>query len=110
MEQTKQKIAGLNNRLKRYRKRTLRFKQNRQFSNNQKAFYRNLEEQKLPEKIPTKSQMETFWNGIWKNKVTHDEESYWLNKEIERCQETAEMLKVNIKEENIKDTLNTSKN
>ncbi|XP_045474925.1 uncharacterized protein LOC123680854 [Harmonia axyridis] len=74
LEMLKQKIAALGNRIRRYHKRTLRYRQNNLFANNQREFYRGLEKEKAEKTdSPTPDVMGEYWSKVWSQSTSHNE-------------------------------------
>ncbi|XP_044745138.1 uncharacterized protein LOC123307002 [Coccinella septempunctata] len=111
LEMLKQKIAALGNRIRRYHKRTLRFRQNNLFSNNQKEFYRGLEMEKAGRTDPpTSGEMAEYWSKVWSRSTSHNENAAWIKAEEEQQSDLQEMDAVHITEENICVTVKRMKN
>ncbi|KAL0839729.1 hypothetical protein ABMA28_016372 [Loxostege sticticalis] len=83
LDTLKQKLSATASRLKRYLTCTKRKSQNKLFINNEKLFYRNLEQPKSthdtrsPE-TPTSQSLYEFWAAIWENPVSHSSDTEWL--------------------------------
>lgn len=79
IEKQKQMIAATAQRLRRYRKRSNQYHQNKLFETNPKQFYHQLKGNKIEiDKPPTKEQLEEFWGGIMENEEEHDKNATWL--------------------------------
>lgn len=88
----KQKLAALNKRLRRYRDTTLRKTQNKQFTNNEKQFYNNLNKTNSKGNgAPTKDDIEKYWTKLWSEKVNHNKETQWIEREEEANQSITRM-------------------
>ncbi|XP_045471751.1 uncharacterized protein LOC123678658 [Harmonia axyridis] len=108
----KQKIAALGNRLKRYNKRTQRYRQNNLFTGNQKEFYRSLEEDQgnLDTTPPKPEDMRKFWSNIWSKGKDHNTEATWIKTEMEELRELEEMAPMQVTEEDVRATIGRMKN
>ncbi|XP_044766184.1 uncharacterized protein LOC123322306 [Coccinella septempunctata] len=111
LEMLKQKIAALGNRIRRYHKRTLRYRQNNLFSNNQREFYRGLVKEKAEKTdSPTPEEMAEYWSKVWSQSTSHNENAVWIKTEEEEQRDPREMDAVNITEEHIRITVKRMKN
>ncbi|XP_044751744.1 uncharacterized protein LOC123311738 [Coccinella septempunctata] len=111
-EGLKQRIAALGNRLRRYNKRTQRYRDNNLFANNQRQFFRKLDEDKNVQttKTPSPTDMHKYWSNIWSNKGTHNTEATWIEQEKKKHANLQEMSTMNIEEEDVKNTIERMKN
>ncbi|XP_044762004.1 uncharacterized protein LOC123319205 [Coccinella septempunctata] len=111
-EGLKQRIAALGNRLRRYNKRTQRYRDNNLFANNQRQFFRKLDEDKNVQttKTPSPTDMHKYWSKIWSNKGTHNTEATWIEQEKKKHANLQEMSTMNIEEEDVKNTIKRMKN
>ncbi|CAB3232935.1 unnamed protein product [Arctia plantaginis] len=97
LDTLKQKLALKVHRLKRYKKAQLRKNDNMLFTLNEKSFYRNLSKPQTattrPENIdiPTQTQLETFWSGIWEEPVQHNDKADWITEEENKWNSIEEM-------------------
>lgn len=91
----KQTINKLNSRLQRYETSFKRRNQNAQFKNNEKLFYRNLNnndvDQTVDHPMPTREDLQTFWGGIWSEPAEHNKAAEWIQQEREKFAEKQEM-------------------
>lgn len=110
LEELKQKLAVWKNRLKRYKKRANRFKANQLFNQNQKQFYRELDKEIVPDKVPNENEMHEFWANIWQNEATHDSTAYWIEEEKQNNKHIREMPETYISEQDVTYTVSTLKN
>lgn len=79
VEQLKQRIAATSQRLRRYKKRTAQFRQNRNFKTNAKGFYRNIKEEKTEAgAIPSRENIDAYWRNIYETPVRHNEDAAWI--------------------------------
>ncbi|KAK9693254.1 hypothetical protein QE152_g34335 [Popillia japonica] len=104
----KQRLAVNANRLRRYKVSHKRKTQNRQFSNNQKAFYRNLnpsttnaEETQATEVLQVKDAMD-FWRSIWTKEEQHNENAKWIRQEKDRVEKVQYMTDNEISIDDVK--------
>lgn len=111
-ETLKHKIAALGNRLRRYHKRTQRFKDNNLFSNNQRQFFRKLEEGKDEKTTnpPHPEDMRQYWAQIWTNRGEHRKTAAWIEREKREHDNVREMPEITITEEDVKETIKRMKN
>lgn len=90
LDTLKQKLCVTASRLKRYTNCTLRKKQNSQFNNSEKQFYRQLKTSHMVTPINnslTLNPQKTYeyWNNIWANPVIHNDTAPWIETEINTC-------------------------
>lgn len=111
-ENLKQKIAAMGNRLRRYNKRTQRYRQNNLFTSNQKKFFRALDDDTgKPQSAPPKlEEVERYWSDIWSQGQKHNTEAHWIKTEIEEQRNLREMAAVTVSEEDVRATINRLKN
>lgn len=111
-EMLKQKIAALGNRIRRYHQRTLRYKQNNLFANNQRLFFRQIETEdtKQQKEVPTEESTTAFWKDIWSQSVEHDTRARWIDTERQNSSRCSTMPEVNISESDIIATFKKMKN
>lgn len=111
-ETLKQKIAALGNRLRRYHTRTKRYRQNNLFANNQRKFFRNLEEttNENAAKPPNPLEMQQYWSGIWSQESKHNADATWIKIEEQDQSNRREMAEIVVKEEDIRATVKRLKN
>ncbi|XP_044764461.1 uncharacterized protein LOC123321024 [Coccinella septempunctata] len=111
-ETLKHKIAALGNRLRRYHKRTQRYKDNNLFSNNQRQFFRKLEEGKGEKTTnpPHPEDMRQYWTKIWTNRGEHRTTAAWIEREKREHDNVRDMPEINITEEDVKETIRRTKN
>ncbi|CAK1550990.1 unnamed protein product [Leptosia nina] len=97
LDTLKQKLNIYCNRLKRYKNCTLRKMQNKQFTCNEKLFYREL---RNPKNVVNENNLNyennrntdsvalpdlyNYWSNIWENPVQHHSTAEWIFKEQER--------------------------
>lgn len=78
--------------MRRYNENMKRYKDNKEFSLNQRAFFRNLgrEGEMGNETAADPKAMHAFWSNIWSTPKEHKNE-YWVRDEIDRVQNLPEM-------------------
>ncbi|XP_075990923.1 uncharacterized protein LOC142986349 [Anticarsia gemmatalis] len=96
LDTLKQKLALKVNRLRRYKKAQQRKTDNILFSTNEKIFYRNLlkpsnNTTREDTNTPTKTQLESFWSGIWEEQAQHNDKAEWIAEEENRHSVIGEM-------------------
>ena len=81
-EELKQRLRAKAAKIKRYNKRIERYHQNKLFSNNQRQFYRNLNNQtnniSKDCSPPNKDECLNFWKQIWEEPVEHNSDAEWI--------------------------------
>ena len=89
IERIKQKIPVKAQRVRRFKKRTKFYKQNKLFKTDMQKFYREMGKQiiEIKESPPTK-EVEKFWKKIWSSEKERNEEAQWILREEERTKET----------------------
>lgn len=110
----KQTLNKLNSRLQRYETSIKRRNQNAQFKNNEKLFYRNLNnnevDQTVDRPIPAKEDLQSFWGGIWSQPAEHNKAAEWIQKEREKFAEKEEMEWDNITPQEVTRVINKAHN
>lgn len=111
-ENLKQKISALGNRLRRYHERAQRYQENNIFSNNQRQFFRKLDEQKneSASMAPSPTEMQKYWKSIWPPKDEHKTNTTWIEREKEEHNNLREMISININEKDVEATVRRMKN
>lgn len=107
MDTLKQKLAAYSARLKRYRTSAQRKEDNRNFQNNEKGFYRNLNDRTEINIVdyPSAEEISEFWKGIWSQDEKHNEEAEWIKKETDKYTNTPQQSNINITETDLKETI-----
>ena len=79
-EEQKQKIAAIAAKFRRYQGRGDSYRQNRLFENNQRQFYRELdqEEERCDDDQPVAEESKQFWGNIWSQSADHKKHGKWL--------------------------------
>lgn len=83
LDTLKQKLSALASRLRRYKLTTKRKSQNAKFNNNEKLFYRSLNEEQnnnTPTESPEPETLKEFWSNIWSVPKEHAE-SQWIKQD-----------------------------
>lgn len=111
-ETLKQKIAALGNRLRRYHKRTERYRQNNLFASNQREFFRGLQRgaENKDATPPKPEETREYWSDIWSHEKKHNERAPWIKREIEECRDMEEIATITITEEDVRATISRMKN
>ena len=76
----KHRIAAFAANVKRYQERVDRFRQNKMFQNNQRQFYRemNQEGETCDDDQPDAEELKKFWGDIWSALADHNRDVKWL--------------------------------
>ena len=84
IEELKQRITAIAAYVRRYQGRVDSYRQNRLFENNQRQFYRELdqEEERCDDDQPVAEESKQFWGIIWNRSADHKKEAKWLQ---EKC-------------------------
>lgn len=107
----KQKLAIKANRLRRYRDCNMRKQQNSKFKTDQRAFYRQLNAQKIQvQEIPQKEEIVGFWERIWSHGKTHRTDAKWLREEKQKTDRIPNMTDCEITTQDIKEAIRKVKN
>ena len=80
-EELKQRITAIAAKVRRYQGRVDSYRQNRLFENNQRQFYRELnqeEERCDDDDQPVAEESKHFWGNIWCLSVDHKKDAKWL--------------------------------
>ncbi|XP_044762032.1 uncharacterized protein LOC123319228 [Coccinella septempunctata] len=110
-ETLKQKIAALGSRLRRYNKRAQRYRQNNLFLQNQRKFFRQLEDEKDEKSTtPAQEKMVEYWSSIWSQDAQHNNTAPWITPEKLRLQSVTAMENVVVTVEDIKATVKRLRN
>ena len=106
IEEMKQRIVTIAAKVRRYQERVDRFRQNRMFQNNQRQFYRELnqEGERCDDDQPDAEESKKFWGDIWSESVDHNRDAKWFNDlQNEVC--ITKQEKVDITKESLKKIL-----
>ena len=78
-ESLKQEVQAKAQRLRRYTKRAIFFRQNKTFRDNARKLYRELGKKAITiQNPPSLVEVETFWSKIWENSKTHNDAAHWI--------------------------------
>ena len=80
IEQLKQRITAIAAKVRRYQGRVDSYRQNRLFENNQRQFYRELdqEEERCDDDQYVAEELKQFWGNIWSQSADHKKDPKWL--------------------------------
>ena len=80
IEQMKQRITAIAAKVKRYQEWVDSYRQNRLFENNQRQFYRELdqEEEIYDNDQPVAKESKQFWGNTWSQSADHKKDAKWL--------------------------------
>ena len=80
IEELKQRITAIAVKVRRYQGRVDSYGQNRLFENNQRQFYRELdeEEERCDDDPPVTEVSKQFWGNIWSQSANHKKDAKWL--------------------------------
>ena len=80
IEELKQRIIAIAAKVRRYQGRVDSYRQNRLFENNQRQFYRELdqEEERCDDDQPVAEESKQFWGNIWSQFADHKKDGKWL--------------------------------
>ena len=75
IEELKQRITAIAAKVRRYQGQVDSYRQNRLFKNNQRQFYRELdqEEERCDDDQPVAEESKLFWGNIWSQSADHKE-------------------------------------
>ncbi|XP_044745140.1 uncharacterized protein LOC123307005 [Coccinella septempunctata] len=102
----------LGSRLRRYHKRTQRYRENNLFSNNQRQFFRSLDEEvsNSKTKLPSPADMQKYWSNIWSQKGKHITNATWIEQERKEHNGIQEMPEIVVSEKDVEETVRRMKN
>ena len=80
IEELKQRITAIAAKVRRYQGQVDSYRQNRLFGNNQRQFYRELdqEEERCDDDLPVAEESKQFWGNIWSKSADHKKDAKWL--------------------------------
>ena len=80
IEELKQRITAAAAKVRRYQGRVDSYRQNRRFENNQRQFYRELdqEEERCDDDQPVAEESKQFWRNIWSQSPDYKKDAKWL--------------------------------
>ena len=81
IEELKQRITAIAAKVRRYQGQVDSYRQNRLFENNQRQFYRELdqEEERCGDDQPVAEESKQFWGNIWSQSTDHKKDAKWLH-------------------------------
>ena len=80
-EELKQRITAIAAKVRRYQGRVDSYRQNRLFENNQRQFYRELDQEEErcdDDDQPVAEESKQFWGNIWSQSADHKKDAKWL--------------------------------
>ena len=80
IEELKQRITAIAAKARRYQRWVNSYRQNKLFENNQRQFYRELdqEEERCDDDQPVAEETKQFWGKIWSQSADHNKDAKWL--------------------------------
>ena len=80
IEELKQRITAIAAKVRRYQGRVNSYRRNRLFENNQRQFYRELdeEEKSCDDDQPVAEELKQFWRNTWSQSADHKMDAKWL--------------------------------
>ena len=80
IEKLKQRITAIAAKVRRYQEQVDCYRQNRLFENNERQFYRELdqEEESCDDDQPLAEELKQYWGNIWSQPVDHKNDAKWL--------------------------------
>ena len=80
IEELKQRVTAIAAKVRSYQGRVDIYRQNRLFQNNQRKFYRELdqEEERCDDDQPVAEESKQFWGNIWSQSADHKKDAKWL--------------------------------
>ena len=83
VEELKPRITAIAAKVRRFQGRVDSYRQNRLFENNQKQFYRELDQaEEICDDQPVAEDSKQFWGNIWKQSADHKKDAKWLRSEV----------------------------
>ncbi|KAL1446559.1 hypothetical protein WDU94_012428 [Cyamophila willieti] len=81
-------IKNIRRKIGKYNKRKKKFTQNKLFKNNQKKFYKSLNESDMTKcnGLPTSQGLFGFWNELWGHENVHKQDAAWIQEEETRME------------------------
>ena len=76
----KERITAIAAKVRRHPGRVDSYRQNRLFGNNQRQFYRELDQEKQrgDDDQPVAEELKQFWGNIWSQSAEHKKDAKWL--------------------------------
>ena len=80
IKELKQRITAIATKVQKYQRRVDSYRQNRLFENNQRQFYRELdeEEERCDDDQPVAEESKQFWGNIWSQSADLKKDAKWL--------------------------------
>ena len=80
IEELKQRITGIATKVRRYQERVDSIRENKLFENNQRQFYRELDQEGeiCDDYQPVAEESKQFWGNIWSQPADHKKDAKWL--------------------------------
>ena len=80
IEEMKQRITAIAAKVRMYQGQVDSYRQNKLFENNQRQFYRELdqEEERCDDDQPVAEESKQFWGNIWSQSADHKKDAQWL--------------------------------
>ena len=79
IEELKLRITTIAAKVRRYQEQVDNYRQNRLFENNQRQFYRELDqEEERCDDQPVAEESKQFWGNIWSQSADHKKDAKWL--------------------------------
>ena len=80
IEELKQRIVAIAAKVRRYQERIDSFRQKRMFQNNQRQFYKELNQEgrRCNDDQPDAEELKKFWGNIWSESIDHNRDAKWL--------------------------------
>lgn len=112
MDTLKQKLSAVSKRLKRYKESNNRKASNKLFQNNEKQFYRRLQNNtNIVGKIkPSKQDIQEFWQTIWSDQESYNSNATWIQHIEHNVEQLRPMNDIALSLEDIKEVIKTSSN
>ena len=87
IEELKQRVTAIAAKDRRYQGRVDSYRQNRLFENNQRQFYRELDqkEESCDDDQPEAEESKQFWGDIWSQSADYTKDVKWLQDLQSKC-------------------------
>ena len=111
IEELKQRISAIAAKVRRSQGRVDSYRQNRLFENNQRQFYRELdqEEERCDDDQPVAEESKLFWANIWSQSADHKMDAKWLQ-DLQREVKVKKQEKIDITTGSLKKILSRMPN
>ena len=106
IEELKQRITAIAAQVRRYPGRVDSYRQNKLFENNQRQFYRELdqEEETCDDDQPVAEESKQFWGNRWSQSADHKKDAKWFQ-DLQSEVNVKKQEKIDITTESLKKTL-----